>query len=295
MWRAAKHLHLGHPRDLRHHRFEQRVSEVVQLVLRQPGRGQRDEKDRDLRGIELEILRRTGQRRQVDRSSIDRRLHVARRAVRGARKLEAYAHRGDALAGVAVHVIDAWNLAQMAFQRRQHSARHGLRIGTRLADRYIHAGEIQRWQCGNAEQHIGDEASQGQANRQQRRANRATNQGRKYVHGAPRCGRCGRHSIAVSRTTRIARRKGRERFAKSCVLYASRARFANVPRVCPCRKARASKAAPPFPSPTGRRWRVATDEGLAWHETPRSHRTLTLGEQGFQSRATPAIQLCCTW
>src|SRR3546814_9377434 len=45
-------------RSLRHGGFEQGIGEVEQLVLRHAAGGQREEQDRDLRGVELEILRR---------------------------------------------------------------------------------------------------------------------------------------------------------------------------------------------------------------------------------------------
>ncbi len=153
--RTAEHLHLRHAGNLRYCGFKQRVGEVVELVRRQAGGGERYQQDGNLRGIELEVLRRGRHHRQIGLRRVDGRLHVARGLVGGAIEREADLHRRRTLGRVAIHIVDAGNTAQMALQRCEHGRCHGLRAGTRQRCRDVHAGKLQRRQRGHTQQAVG--------------------------------------------------------------------------------------------------------------------------------------------
>ncbi len=193
MRRAAEHLHLSHPGNSCHRGLQQRVGDVVQPVRRQTGRGQRHQQYGNLRSVKLEVLRRRRQRREVRRSVVDRRLHLARRRVGVDAEIEQHLDLHATFAGIAHHLFHAGDAAEVTLQRCHHRAGHGLRICARQLCKHHHAGKLQRRQCGNAQQQVRPYPGQHQANGKQRSTGWTANQGSKDIHGtsvAPRCMAC---------------------------------------------------------------------------------------------------------
>jgi hypothetical protein len=99
-------------------------------------------------------------------------------------KMKAHDDGRRAFGRIAVHFVDAGNLAQVPFQRRQHRAGHGLRAGTRLGRLHENHRQLERRQRRHAKQKIGADAGEYQAQGKQRSACRAADHGGKDIHGA---------------------------------------------------------------------------------------------------------------
>ncbi len=128
--RAAAEIDLADAFDLRELLLEHRRRRVVELPLAQRVRGQSQDEDRRVGGIDLAIGRIAPEAgRQVGMRRIDRRLDVARGAVDVAREAELQRDAGRADGARRGHLGDVGDLAEMALERRRDAARHDLRAG----------------------------------------------------------------------------------------------------------------------------------------------------------------------
>ncbi len=107
---------------------------VVHLPLRQRVRGQRQNHDRRVGGIDLAVGRIARQsRRQQAARGVDRRLHVARGAVDVAGQIELQRDARRAERAARGHLGDAGDAAERALERRGDGRRHRFGAGARAA------------------------------------------------------------------------------------------------------------------------------------------------------------------
>ncbi len=186
--RAAADLHVADALDLRQPLADDVRHRVVDLPRRQRLRGQRQDDHRRVGRIGLAVGRVRAQgRRQVDARGVDRRLHLARRAVDVARQLELQADAGAADLARRGHLVDAGDRAEAPLERRRHARRHGVGAGAGQlgADRDRRVVDLRQ---GRDRQHEeGADAGEGDADRQQDGGDRAADEGSGEVHARPSC------------------------------------------------------------------------------------------------------------
>lgn len=132
----------------------------------------------------------------------DRGLHIARGPIDVAIDSESELNVGIADTAARGHVIDIGNGAQMPFQWGGHRARHDLGARPWELRRHEDRGRLDLGQGGHRQEPEGDDAAQGDTERQQDRCDRSANEGRGDIHA----GRSTNSVSAASRGKRFARR-----------------------------------------------------------------------------------------
>ena len=148
--------------------------------------GQRQDQDRRVGRIDLAIGRIGAQaRRQVGARRVDRRLHVARRAVDVAVEVELQGDAGRADGAARGHLGDVGDLAEMALERRRDAGRHDLRAGAGHAGACTEmVGKVDLRQRRHRQLEERDGAGGRDPERQQGGRDRPPDEGRREVHSA---------------------------------------------------------------------------------------------------------------
>ena len=181
--RAAADLHLAHALELRQLLRDDRRCRVVHLALRHRLRRQRQDHDRRVGRVDLAIggvaVEARGQRAP---RGVDRRLHVARRAVDVAIEIELQHDPRRAERARRRHLRDPGDQAQRALERHRDGRGHrfGARPRQRCGDR--NGRQVDSRQRRYREQAKGDGAGQGEADGQERGRDRAIDEGRRDIH-----------------------------------------------------------------------------------------------------------------
>ncbi|CAM5461133.1 hypothetical protein RLIN73S_01725 [Rhodanobacter lindaniclasticus] len=226
----ATQRNLGHARYLRDLARQEVVDSVGDGSQRQRVGTCRQHQDRCIRRVQLLVGWRRGHRpRQVVARCRDRRLHVLRRRVDVAIKVELDGNRRRPHRAERGHVADPGDLAQLALQRRGHRRRHGLRAGPGERRRDLDGRRVDLWQRGDGQQGKRDDAGQGHRRHQQYRGDRPRDERRGQVHGVDPCrgtaaeGRSRReaslppHPLPVS-AVQTGSRETREKPSLGCVI-----------------------------------------------------------------------------
>ncbi len=170
----------GHAADLLRH---DSVGEIVDRGPRQRVRGHRQQQDRRVGRVDLAVARRVGKvLRQLAGSRVDGGLHILGGGVDIAVEIELQDHIHAAQAGRGQHLRHAGNLRELAFERRGHRGRHGLRIGAGQAGIDLDGGEIDLRQLGDGQQRKGDHAGQQDRRHQQGGGDRPLDEGFGDIH-----------------------------------------------------------------------------------------------------------------
>ncbi len=184
---APARLHLRGTRHLRDARPENAVGRIVDRTRRHGVGRQRQDQHRRIRRVQLaEGRRRRQPRGQVRPGRVDRRLHVPRGGGDRARQVELHDDAGAAEARSRGEFRDARDLAEPPLQRRRDRGGHDDGVGTRLAGADRDGREINLRQWRDRQVEIGDDPRQGEADRQQRGADRPRDEGGGYRHPATR-------------------------------------------------------------------------------------------------------------
>ncbi len=123
--RGAADRHLADALDLRQRGLQDGRGGVVHLALGLGVGGQRQDQDRGVGRVDLAVGRVGSQAgRQIGARRVDRRLHVARRAVDVAAQAELQGDAGRADGARRGHLGDVGDHPEMALERRRHGGRH---------------------------------------------------------------------------------------------------------------------------------------------------------------------------
>ena len=181
--RAAADIDIADSVDLKKTLLKNRRRAVVELARRERLGGEREDQDRRLGGIESTIGRLCLERgRGIRACGVDRRLHVARRAVDVAieAKLQNDAGRADRVLGG--HLGDVRDLAETPLERRGHRGRHCLRTRAGHLRLHHYRREIDLGQRRDGQRPDRQEAGDGDGERQQRRGDRSPDEERGHAH-----------------------------------------------------------------------------------------------------------------
>ena len=188
--RAAAELDIADAFDLQQLLLQDGGDRIVDLAGRACLRGQRQDHDRRVGRVDLAVGRVGAQRRgQVGAAGVDRRLHVARRAIDVAAEIELQRDAAAAQPRVGRHLGDVGDGAEAAFERRCDTRPHRRRrrAGQAGADRY--GREIDLRQRRHRQHEERRDARDQHADGQQQGADRPLHEGRGDVHpGSPRAG-----------------------------------------------------------------------------------------------------------
>ena len=158
---------------------------VIELALRQGIRGQSQDQDRSVGGIEFIIGRVAFERtRQIGARRVDRGLNIARRAIDVPVETELQRNVRRADAALRGHLGHVGNLAEMSFERRRHRCRHRIRACTRHLRLHSDRRKVDRRQRRDREQAKSEQARNADGDRHQDRCDRAPDKDRTDVHGA---------------------------------------------------------------------------------------------------------------
>ena len=182
--RAAADLHLADALDLRQLLLQDGRGGVVHLPLGRGLRGEREDQHRCVRRVDLavgRIARQVGGELAAGR--VDRSLHVARGAIDVTVEVELQDDVGRADAAGRGHLGDAGDAAELTLERGRHRGGHGLRTCARQARRHADRGEIHLRQRRDRQELEGNRSRHRQSGGQQRRGDRAMDEGRGDVQG----------------------------------------------------------------------------------------------------------------
>ena len=183
--RAATDLDLAHARDLRQLLCDDGRRRVVHLPLRHGVRRERQDHHRRVGRVDLAVRRiavEAGGQRAAGR--VQRRLHVARRAVDVAVELELQ-HDARRTEGTGRrHLRDAGDAAERALERHRDGRCHRLRARSGQRSGYGDGRQVDPRQRRHRKQAEGHGAGQRDADREQRRRDRAIDEGRRNIHAA---------------------------------------------------------------------------------------------------------------
>ncbi len=145
-----------------------------------------EDHDRSIGRIDLAIAGIAGEsRRQRAAGRVDRRLHVARRAVDVAVEIELqHDARRPERAGRG-HLGDAGDAPERALERHGDGRGHGFGTRARQRRRHRDGREVDPRQRRDRKQAEGDRAGQGEADGDERRRDRTIDEGRRDVNGSP--------------------------------------------------------------------------------------------------------------
>ncbi len=156
---------------------------VVDLPRRAGLRRQGQDEDRRGRGVGLAIDGVAAQgHRQVGAGGVDRRLHVAGRAVHVPVDAELQHHRGLVQPALRGHLVHIGDVAKPSLQRRGHAGGHGLRAGAgQVGLDEDHRQVRLRHRC-DRQQEIGPEPRHGDPDRHEGGADRPSDEDFGEVH-----------------------------------------------------------------------------------------------------------------
>ena len=205
--RAAADVDLADPFDLQQPLLDDRGGRVVQLAAVVNVRGQRENHDRRVGGIDFaigRIARQVGG--QIGARGIDGGLHVARRAVDVAVQIKLQRDAGGAEVLDEVISLTPGDVAELPFQRRGDGGRHDFRTGARQRRAHGDGRKIHLRQRRDRQLQIRHRARQRNRRGQQRRADRTADEWRGNVHASS----AGRNRLVLNRS-----HAARENFAAS--------------------------------------------------------------------------------
>ena len=110
--------------------------------------------------------------RDPTNGGIDRRLHILRRGIDAARKIEGQRDLAGAIGTGGIHPSQSRDLTEMMFQRRSHRRFNHVRRCARIGCDNLDGGKIHIRKCGNRQQPIAEQAQHHHRNGQQRRSDR---------------------------------------------------------------------------------------------------------------------------
>ncbi len=122
--------------------------------------------------------------RQIGARRIDRRLHVARGTVEAAVEAKLQCDIGTAVCAPRGHLGDVGNDAETAFERCCHGRRHCVGAGSRNRRRYRNGRVIDLRKARHRQPQKGESPDERDADRQQRRCDRPSDERRRRVHFA---------------------------------------------------------------------------------------------------------------
>ncbi len=184
--RRAAEFHVAHARRLGELLLYDVGHGVVDLSRRTRARREREDDDRRVGGVGLAVGRVAAQGgRKVGSRGIDRGLHFACRAVDVALEIELQRDARGAVAAVRGDLVDTRDHAEAAFQRRGHAAGHGLRARTRQARLHEDDGEVHLRQRRHGQHEERGHAGQCDADGEQDRGDRASDERLRQVHALP--------------------------------------------------------------------------------------------------------------
>jgi hypothetical protein len=169
---------LADARQLRQRLREDRRGQIVELRARQRVRGERENQDRRVGGIDLVIGRIAAQAGwQIGARGIDGRLHVARRAVDVAIQTELQRYARGTHRALRRHLRHVGNLSEVPFKRTRDAVGH--RIGTRARQARLHGNsrEVDLRQRRDRELDKREDTGERYAKRKQRGRNGAFDKG----------------------------------------------------------------------------------------------------------------------
>jgi hypothetical protein len=184
---AADDVDLADAVELRQPLLQHVGGDVVHLPRGAGGRGHRQHHDRRVGGVDLAIGRIGAQAGgRVGAGGVDRRLHVARRAVDVAVEAELQLNAGRAERTRRGHLVDVGDLPEMALERRGDRTRHRVGARARHARRHRDVGKVDLRQRRNRQLGEGEQPGERDADGQQRGGDRPTDEqlGEAVVHGA---------------------------------------------------------------------------------------------------------------
>ncbi len=161
---AAGDRHQADAGNLRHFLRQPDVHKVLDLGQRQGLRGDGEDQDRRVGGIDLGVDRRRRQAggQQAGRG-VDRRLHLLLRDVELISRPNCSVDHRSAGRTDRTHLVQARHLAELPLQRRGHRRRHHLRTGAGIEGRNLDGGIIDLRQGRNRQEAIGDDARPAEA------------------------------------------------------------------------------------------------------------------------------------
>ena len=169
--------------QLRHFLREPGLAVILEVGQRQRLRSYRQRQDRCIGGIDFRVNRRRWQigGKKITRS-IDRGLDFLLGDVE--RKIEAELERDHRRSGGARrgHLVEPRHLPELPLQRRGDGRRHHLRTGAGIKRLHLNRRIIDLGQGRQRQERIGDHARQHDRRHQERRADRAQNEGFGDVH-----------------------------------------------------------------------------------------------------------------
>ena len=181
--RTTAHRDFAHAVDLRDFLREHRDREIVKVARSQIRRIQRERHDRRLRRIGFLKRRVTRHARgQLTARRVDRRLHVARRAVNVAPEREFQRDARRTLPAVGINSTHARNPAERALERRRDTRRH--RIRTRARQRSIDPDrrKIDLRQRRHGQQPVREHSHEHERDRDQAARHGTPDKGTREVH-----------------------------------------------------------------------------------------------------------------
>ena len=165
--------------DLRQGLRHDRRRRVVHLPLRQHGRGEREDHDGRVGGVDLAIVRIRGQvRRQIPAGRIDGRLDVARGRVDVPIQIELQGDVRGSQRARRGHLRHGRDPSKLPLERRGDRRRHRFRAGAWQRRRHRNRREVHLRQRRYRQQTERDAAGEGQRSHQQRGRDRPPNERR---------------------------------------------------------------------------------------------------------------------
>jgi hypothetical protein len=176
--------------DARHLREALRdhgVGAVVDVAQRERGGRDRDREDGRVGRVGLAVRGWRGERRRKERRGrVDRGLHVLLGRVDVAREIELERDLRDAVTAHRAHARERRDLAELPLERCRDRRAHRLRVRTRQLRRDDDRGVVDLRQRRDRQLAVRDEAGERDADHEQRRRDRPTDEGLREVHGPPR-------------------------------------------------------------------------------------------------------------
>ena len=154
------------------------IGGVVNLRGRNIFRCQREEKDGRVGRIGLAIGRLAGKiGRKLAARGIDSSLHIARGGIDVAIEIELQRDSSGTEAAGGSHLRNASDAAELSFERSGHGGGHGLRACAREVRAHGNCGEIDLGQRRNGQKAKGHHARKKDCQGDERRGDRAPNEG----------------------------------------------------------------------------------------------------------------------
>jgi len=167
---------------------EDGISSVIDLGRGNIVRGQGENQNGSVRGIDLAIVRLAGKiGRELASSSVDGRLNVARGGVDIATEIELESDVGGTEAAGGGHLRNAGDAAELALERSGHGGGHCFRAGTWQISANRDGREINLREGSNRENAEGHDSREKDRNSNERSGDGPTNEGRGEIGRGYHC------------------------------------------------------------------------------------------------------------